>query len=257
MIKGTFKEMEINELRDDVIKWIRGWFAENGPDCNAIIGISGGKDSTVVAALCVEALGVDRVIGVKMPNGTQHDIDVANEVIDFLGIKSIEINIEKAFNSILAGIDTPSEQTRINLPARLRMATLYAVAQSHNGRVANTCNLSEEWVGYSTRWGDNVGDFAPIAQFLVCTVKELGYSLGLPAKFIEKIPEDGLTGLSDEDNIGISYEEIDKYIINDCLPKNERIEALNDASRFKRESVSIPTYYSFIYFDNDSDFFKI
>ena len=168
------------KLKNDCIQWIRDWFAANGPECNAVIGISGGKDSTVVAGLLVEALGKDRVIGVMMPNGHQSDLDDAIKVCEHLGIKGTIVNIKDIldvfYNSLLYGYDFRSEglkrvipaplseQTKINLPPRLRMTTLYAISQSVNGRVANTCNLSEDWVGYSTRYGDSVGDFSPLSD---------------------------------------------------------------------------------------------
>ena len=151
------------------VEWIRQWFEKNGPGCNAIVGVSGGKDSSIAAALCVEALGKDRVIGVLMPNTTQSDIDMAKLLVDHLGIEHYIINIGGAFDALTeqireAGIDL-SKDSIINLPPRLRMSTLYAVGQSRNGRVVNTCNLSEDWVGYSTRYGDSVGDFSPMSCF--------------------------------------------------------------------------------------------
>lgn len=154
--------------KDECVTWIRNFFEKNGPDCNAIIGISGGKDSTIVAALCVEALGKDRVIGVLMPQDIQSDIDMARKVCDYLDIKRYEINIGDTVRSVLSRLETSgievSDQTRMNLPARIRMSTLYAVSQSMNGRVANTCNYSESFVGYETRYGDSAGDFSPIGD---------------------------------------------------------------------------------------------
>jgi NAD+ synthase len=221
----------------------------NGPECNAVVGISGGKDSSVVAALCVEALGVDRVIGVLMPNGYQEDIIKSYEVVDHLGIKRIEVDISRAvdntLNSIYQGFyeyreDFPqfriSEQTRVNLPPRIRMATLYAISQSVNGRVSNNCNLSEDWVGYSTRWGDSVGDFAPLANLTVTEVKALGYELGLPIDLIEKVPSDGLCGKTDEDNLGFSYDTLDRYIrtgVCSDTDAKEKIDRLEIKNRFK------------------------
>ena len=149
------------KVKDDCVKWIREFFEENGKGCNAIVGISGGKDSSVVAALCVEALGRDRVIGVLMPNGEQSDIDMARLLVKHLNIKSYTVNIKAAVDGVISALPfDATPQTLTNIPARIRMTTLYAVAQSHNGRVANTCNLSEDWVGYSTRYGDNAGDFS-------------------------------------------------------------------------------------------------
>ena len=199
-----------------VVEWIRNWFEENGNGCNAVVGISGGKDSSVVAALCCRALGKERVIGVMMPNGEQFDIDCSQKLCAHLGIENYTINIKEAFEAEikqmkLVGL-TPSDQTLTNLAPRIRMATLYAVSQSLNGRVANTCNLSEDWVGYSTRYGDSVGDFSPLSKFTVQEVKAIGHELGLPADLVEKTPIDGLVGKTDEDNLGFTYAELDRYI---------------------------------------------
>ena len=206
----------MSQVKNDLIKWIRDWFDENGKGCNAVVGISGGKDSTVVAGLLVEALGRDRVIGVLMPNGTQSDIADAREVVSYLNIKSHEINIKDSVNGIITGLVLAgikvSEQTLINLPARIRMSTLYAVSQSNNGRVANTCNLSEDWIGYATRYGDGAGDFSPLANLTVSEVIELGLELGMPEHLIRKTPSDGLCGQTDEEKIGFTYDLLDKYI---------------------------------------------
>ena len=181
-------------VKDQCVAWIREFFRENGPGCNAVIGISGGKDSSVAAALCVEALGKDRVIGVLMPNGHQADIDAAYQLVNHLGIRHYEINIRQAFDGVLAAMpqDLPlTEQTKNNLPPRLRMSVVYAVSQSCNGRVVNTCNLSEDWVGYSTRYGDAAGDFSPLSNLTVTEVKQIGHLLGLPGELVEKTPIDG------------------------------------------------------------------
>lgn len=201
------------KIKNECVQWIRDFFAENGPDCNAIIGISGGKDSSIVAALCVEALGKERVIGVLMPCGEQHDIDMAKLLVSHLDIKHYIINIKDAVDGIVNALPfEPSAQTLTNIPPRVRMTTLYAVGQSHNGRVANTCNLSEDWVGYSTRYGDSVGDFSPCSHLTVDEIKQIGRLLGLPACLVDKVPIDGLCGKTDEDNLGFTYAELDRYI---------------------------------------------
>ena len=205
------------KVKNDCVQWIRDWFEANGKGCNAVVGISGGKDSSVVAALCVEALGKDRVVGVLMPNGEQSDIEDSKSVVSHLNIKNFCINIENAFDSIISelyhsNINPVTAQSIINLPPRLRMATLYAVSQSVNGRVANTCNLSEDWVGYSTRWGDSVGDFSPLANLTSEEVVAIGDALGLPYKLTHKTPSDGLCGKTDEDNLGFTYAVLNKYI---------------------------------------------
>ncbi|MBR5827031.1 MAG: NAD(+) synthase [Clostridia bacterium] len=203
------------KVKNDCIQWIRDFFENNGKDCNAVIGISGGKDSSIAAALCVEALGKERVVGVLMPQGEQHDIDMARLLVNHLGIRNYEINVKDAVDSVLKNFPEDlavSEMTKVNLPPRIRMATLYAVSQSCNGRVCNTCNLSEDWVGYSTRYGDSVGDFSPMSNLTVTEVKEIGYLLDLPKELVDKTPIDGLCGKSDEDNLGFTYAELDVYI---------------------------------------------
>ncbi|MBP3381281.1 MAG: NAD(+) synthase [Clostridia bacterium] len=203
------------KVKNDCVAWIRDFFEQNGKGCNAVVGISGGKDSSVAAALCVEALGADRVIGVLMPQGEQHDIDMAHLLVEHLGIRHYVINVKDAVDAVLANMPAELEVstlTKQNLPPRVRMATLYAVSQSVNGRVANTCNLSEDWVGYSTRYGDSVGDFSPMSFLTVTEVKEIGRVLGLPAVLVDKTPIDGLCGKSDEENLGFTYAVLDRYI---------------------------------------------
>ena len=206
---------DVKTVTEACVQWIRDFFEENGPGCNAVLGISGGKDSSVAAAVCVAALGSDRVIGVLMPNGVQHDIDMAYLLCDHLGIRRYEINIHDAVegvkNAMPADLEL-SNQSIVNLPPRIRMATVYAVSQSCNGRVVNTCNLSEDWVGYSTRYGDSVGDFSPLSHLTVQEVKAVGRCLGLPEVLVEKPPIDGLCGKTDEDNLGFTYAVLDRYI---------------------------------------------
>jgi NAD+ synthase len=221
---------DANRVKNECVAWIRNFFEENGKGCNAVIGISGGKDSSIAAALCVEALGKDRVIGVLMPQGQQGDIDMAYLLVNHLGIRHYEINVKAAVDGILNAMpaDLPiSQQTRINIPPRVRMATLYAVSQSVNGRVVNTCNLSEDWVGYSTRYGDAAGDFSPMCNLTVTEVKEIGRLLGLPAQLVDKVPIDGLCGKTDEENLGFTYAELDVYIRTGVMNDPEK-EALID-----------------------------
>ena len=227
------------------MEWIRDFFAKNGPDCNAVLGISGGKDSSVAAALCVEALGADRVIGVLMPCGEQADIDCSLKLVNHLGIRHYIVNIKDAVEGLKAAMpaDLPlSTQSITNLPPRVRMTTVYAISQSVNGRVCNTCNLSEDWVGYSTRYGDSVGDFSPLSRLTVAEVKEIGHLLGLPYDLVEKVPIDGLCGKTDEDNLGFSYAVLDRYIrtgeIDDPATK-ERIDRLHRINQFKLELMPV------------------
>ena len=232
---------------NEAVQWIRDWFECNGKDCNAVVGISGGKDSSIVAALCVQALGKERVIGVLMPNGEQSDIDCAQKLVAHLGIENYTCNIKKAVDGVLeslveSGVEV-SRQTTVNLPPRIRMATLYALSQSRNGRVANTCNLSEDWVGYSTRYGDAAGDFSPLGKLTVEEVKAIGKYLGLPIDLVEKVPSDGLSGKTDEDNLGFTYAVLDRYIRTGVC-EDERIKAridrLHTLNEFKLKP--IPCY---------------
>lgn len=238
-------EFNAAAVAGDIIRWIRDWFEENGPGCNAVVGISGGKDSSVTAALCAAALGRERVIGVMMPNGVQPDINYSEMLIEFLGIRPFTVNIKEAYDElslevasalVRGGAGELSRQTVINMAPRLRMTALYAVSQSMNGRVANTCNLSEDWVGYSTRWGDSVGDFSPLSNLTVHEVIEIGRALGLPDYIVDKAPSDGLTGLTDEDNLGFTYETLDRYIRTGvCIPeeKKELIDRKHRMNLFK------------------------
>lgn len=235
--KGAIKELVV---------WIRDWFDTNGGE-KAIIGISGGKDSSVAAALCVEALGKDRVIGVTMPNGEQSDYHDSMLLINHLGIKHIDINIKDAVDSIENAIGDCSEQTRINLPPRIRMSVLYAVSQSNKGRVVNTCNASENYVGYSTKWGDNVGDFSPLGGLTTDEIVDMGIELGLPDHLVYKIPSDGLCGKTDEDNLGVTYRDINRFIrsyeVDQVSDETaEKIEQMYDNSRFKEDVLNLPTY---------------
>lgn len=241
-------EFDAAKTKDEIITWIQNYFRKNGPDCNAVVGISGGKDSSIVAALCCEALGNGRVIGVLMPQGVQDDIDVARDLVKHLGIKSFEFNIAETVNTLLAkgriaGL-CDSKQARVNLPARIRMATLFMVSQSMNGRVANTCNASENFVGWQTVGGDGFGQFSPLSKLTVTEVKAVGRELGLPEKFIEKAPADGLTGKTDEDNFGFTYEFLDKYIrtgeFGGDTATAAKIDRMHEANLFK--DLPMPMY---------------
>jgi NAD+ synthase len=239
---------DARKTKDEIIQWIRDYFETNGKDCNAVIGISGGKDSSIVAALCAQALGPDRVTGVLMPQGTQYDINYALDLTAFLKIKHFVVNIKDSAGAVLAALNESglcaNRQAEVNIPARIRMTVLYAVSAIVNGRVANTCNLSEDWIGYSTKYGDAAGDFSPMSQLTVTEVLSLGRILGLPSKFIEKVPEDGLSGLTDEENIGFSYSVLDRYIRegfceNDVI--REKIDKLHQINKHKVELM--PCFY--------------
>lgn len=233
---------DVKKATNDCVQWIKDFFEKNGKDCMAVVGISGGKDSSVVAALCVEALGKDRVIGVLMPNHIQDDIEYSHLLCEHLGIKNYIVDVGVAIDELLNNIHFRatdieiSDQTKTNLPARIRMATLYAISQSMNGRVANTCNLSEDWVGYATRYGDAAGDFSPLSQLTVTEVKAIGRELGLPSELVDKTPTDGLCGKTDEDNLGFTYSELDAYIRDGIEPSEEvkaKIDSMHEKNLFK------------------------
>ena len=233
------------------VDWIKEWFDKNGNNNNAIVGISGGIDSSVVAALCTKALGEGRVIGVLMPNHTQDDIEYAHTLVNSLRIRSYKLNIGASVDGIYNAMENVhmkiSDQTRTNLPARIRMSTLYAVSQSNNGRVANTCNLSEDYIGYSTRYGDSVGDFAPIADFTKSEVIEIGYALGLQDHLMKKEPSDGLCGKTDEENLGFTYAVLDEYIrtgVCDNPAVKKKIDFLHKKNQFKMRLMDSFMYHN-------------
>lgn len=229
-------EFNAKQVKNKLVQWMREWFEQNGKDCRAVIGISGGVDSSVVAALCVEALGKDRVVGVQMPNKEQADISDADMLINHLDIESVLINIHESVSNIIKEMILEnlgvSEQTIINLPPRIRMATLYAVSQSINGRVINTSNMSESWVGWDTRYGDSVGDMSPLANLTKTEIKAIGKELGLPEELVNKTPLDGLCGKTDEDSFGFTYEVLDRYIRTGEI-EDENIKAKIDAMHEK------------------------
>ncbi len=245
------QNFDANKKVEDITAWIKQWFEENGPKASAVIGISGGKDSTIVAALLVRALGKERVVGVLMPNGEQKDIEDARRVVELLGIDHFVVNInpavaglydaignadfvsyneettkwmENASNGNTDGVGVLNKDSVINTPPRIRMTTLYAIAQSlpNGGRVANTCNRSEDYVGYSTKYGDAAGDFSPCSDFTVTEMRLIGDALGLPKELIHKTPSDGLSGMSDEDKLGFTYYELDRYIFTGEIADTEK-----------------------------------
>ena len=236
---------DAKEQKEKVVQWIRDWFDKNGKDCNAVIGISGGKDSTVAAALCAEALGKDRVIGLMLPDGEQKDINDSYAVCSLLGIKNHVINIRQIIRSIqlsfaFSDINNISDQAKINLPPRIRMAVLYYLSQSVNGRVVNTCNLSEDYVGYATKYGDAAGDFAPLKSFTTEEVIAIGKELGIPEELLLKAPSDGLCGKTDEDNLGFTYAVLNKYIRTGEIENKaakKKIDRLHKINTFKEKLI--------------------
>ena len=242
-------EFDAKKVKEELVLWIKNWFKENGDGCKGVLGISGGKDSSVTAALLVEALGKENVVGVMMPNGEQFDIDVSIALAKHLGIKAVTVNIKDSFSGLVSQLENSgielSRQAEINLAPRLRMAAVYAVSQSVNGRVANTCNLSEDWVGYATRYGDGASDFSPLSKLTVQEVEALGRELGLPEMFVEKVPIDGLCGKTDEDNLGFTYAVLDKYIrtgVCEDEKTKEKIDRMHKANLFKLQLMPVFPY---------------
>lgn len=249
---------DAKKVKNEIVEWIKLWFEENGPDCKAVIGISGGIDSSTVAALCVEALGRERVYGVLLPNGEQSDIQVAYDLVDFLKITSIICNIENTVDDVRESIlkykyyigynvtdifekINSSEQAEINLPARIRMTTLYYVSQCINGRVINTCNLSESYCGYDTVGGDSLGDMSPLKMLTKTEVRAIARELGLLDEFVNKTPTDGLCGKTDEESFGFTYEVLDRYIRTgeiDDLEVKKKIDDLHQKNLFKLQPMA-------------------
>lgn len=234
----------------NITEFITEYFVDNGnKDTKAVIGMSGGKDSTIAAALLCRALGADNVIGVLMPQGTQEDIEDAYQACKVLKIPHLEINIGPACQALYKSIDEireascPIEQNSAvatNTPARIRMTTLYAIAAAVGGRVVNTCNFSEDYVGYSTKYGDSAGDFTVLGNYTVTEILQIGHELGLPANLVDKVPTDGMCGKTDEQRLGFTYAELDKYIRNGEQPDYQtlrKIQEAHKASRHKRRAI--------------------
>ena len=235
------------ETKRRLVEWIKDYFRQNGPECTAVIGISGGKDSSICAALCLEALGPERVLGVLMPNGEQSDIEDSRSLVKALGLKAIEINSEQGYRGMLAalgGKERLGKDALINLPPRLRMATLYAIAQSlpKGGRVVNTCNRSEDYIGYSTKFGDAAGDFSPLSNLLVSEVRQIGKCTNVPLILVEKTPSDGLCGQTDEEKIGFSYETLDHYILTGEAPAETKAKIDGMHERNLHKLLPMPSF---------------
>lgn len=228
--------------------FIKTYFADNGtPNTKAVIGISGGKDSTIAAALLVRALGADRVIGVMMPQHVQADIKDSYRVCEVLGINSYVINIGATCDKLNQGFIDGSDlqltpQILTNTPARIRMATLYMVAAAVGGRVCNTGNASEAFIGYTTKYGDLAGDFALLRNLTVREIYAIGDYLELPMDLVHKHPADGMTGKTDEEQTGISYDAIDDFLLDGIMPSMEIWEKMSAAHERNthKEVINLP-----------------
>lgn len=236
--------MDYTALKNACVEWIRDWYDRNGKGCCAVLGMSGGKDSTIAAALCKEAIGADRVIGVAMPAEGQ-SLNDADRICRHLGIRYLCIPIGPVLASVAEALTGLSPQAEQNIPPRVRMTVLYAVSQSANGRVVNTCNLSEDWIGYTTRWGDSAGDFSPLGGLVVQEIRGIGHALGLPSEWVDKTPDDGLPySCSDEQKFGFTYEILDRYIRTgqcDDPAIKDKIDRMHANNLFK---MSMPDSFS-------------
>ena len=256
------EQFDAKQQLPGLLDWMRAQMKACGGK-TAVIGISGGKDSSVVAALSVAAYGRENVVGVLMPDGVQPDIDYSNGLVEYLGIRHYTFNIQGGTKGLLDEMDRlgieASRQTKVNLPSRIRMATLYAIAQSVDaGIVLNTSNLSEDWVGYCTVYGDSAGAFSPLGMYTTEEVIALGRALGLPERFLIKPPSDGLTGKTDEDNLGFTYHAVNQYIRKGVVDEALRaqIDHKHRVSRFKFQT--IPVYHNGlpIVIEDGTDFYK-
>lgn len=234
----------IQEIKTRVIDYVRD-YVEGAHSKGVVLGMSGGKDSLIVAKICTEALGSDKVYGIIMPNGAQKDLSDAIRQCEYLGIRYKIVNIEKMYNATVEltkealGTDELSPVTTLNIAPRIRMSMLYSAAGTLGYLVANTSNLSEKILGYSTKYGDSAGDFAPIGDLTKSEVCELGIALGLPEQDVNKKPADGLTGKTDEEVIGVPYEEVDEMARHGtATPNHEKILRMFMASAHKRNKIS-------------------
>jgi len=241
-------KMDIKKIKQDMVAWVKDYFKKTIPGASAVVGISGGKDSSITSSILKEALGRDKVVAVMMPDGVQSDIEDSKELAKAVDLKNITVNIGPVTEAFIKAVNEGlkeqglemSKDARINMPPRIRMAVLYAVAQSleGGGLVANTCNLSEDYVGYATKFGDAAGDFSLFANLTVEDVLKLGDECSdVPQHLVHKTPSDGLSGMSDEDKIGFKYAELDKYIKTGEAPAElkEKIERMHKANLHKLE----------------------
>lgn len=211
LVHEVTKDFEPKKAIKSIKNWLENYSNETGLQ-KVVLGISGGKDSTVVAKLCADVLGADNVNGIMLPNGTQKDINDSIRVTQILGIKSETINIMEAFDALCNSIPEISKLGAENVAPRIRMTVLYAYAASHGCRVAGTGNLSEKLLGYFTKWGDGAHDFNLIGNYTSLEVMRIGEELGLPIELVYKTPSDGLSGLSDEEKLGVTYADVHKFI---------------------------------------------
>lgn len=232
-----------------IIDWIRDYVKSSGAK-GVVIGNSGGKDSAVVIALCVKALGKENVLTVAMPcSSIPQDLEDAKLVADTFDVQMLTVDLSSVYENLCLEIENAIindilTEASINIRPRLRMIALYTIAQQNSYLVVGTGNKCEQYIGYTTKWGDNASDFNPIAEFTVSEVLEIGKILGVPSRVINKTPNDGLGLGNDEEKIGVTYKEIEEYITTGKT-KNptsmEKIEKMHRQSAHKREK--IPVYH--------------
>lgn len=247
--------LEVNKLIEEAnkaIQWIHDYVEMVGAK-GVVIGNSGGKDSATVIAMATKALGTDKVVTVAMPcNSISADLDDAKLVADTFGVPLLKVDLSETYadmedtiNTALCDLKTElNKDSKTNIKPRLRMATLYGIAQSLKYIVAGTSNLCEIIVGYTTKWGDSASDFNPIANFTAPEVLAIGKYLGVPDKIISKAPNDGLGGKTDEEKMGVTYVQIEEYIETGRTRPDAmlKIEKLNQATKHKRKMVP---FYNF------------
>lgn len=243
MVLENTKDFDPRKAIDYITDWTKSFIKTSGMK-KAVLGISGGKDSTVVAKLLVDIMGKENVIGLLMPNGVQKDISDSKKVIDILGIENYTINIEDSYNATLATLKDVSEEARINIAPRIRMTMLYTFGQTNGCMVAGTGNLSERMLGYFTKHGDGACDFNLIGNYTSFEVMRIGEELGLPIDLVYKTPDDGLSGMSDEEKLGITYKDVHHYLRDGResikeIPR-EKIDRMIKITGHKRVLTPIP-----------------
>ncbi len=242
----------VEKTTNKIIEFIRDYYKKNNLK-GAVIGISGGKDSAVVAGLFSKALGSENVIGIWMPcHSKNEDYQNALLVSKTFGFELKEFDLTNIYESYVTQIkdsndvsDNELVDANINIKPRLRMSTLYyyAAMLSKNGTyiVPGTSNKCELYVGYFTKGGDNVSDISVLGDLTVDEVIEIGEYIGVPDKVIHKVPDDGLSGKTDEEKLGVKYSDIAKVINNEKVDSDtyEKIKRLHERNKHK---FNIPTY---------------
>lgn len=238
----------INET-ENAIKWIKE-FVKTTKAKGVVVGNSGGKDSATVIAMATRALGKENVLTVAMPcNSIKEDLEDAKLVSDTFGVEFISVDLSNTYNELETTISDAlekndlNEESKINMKPRIRMTTLYTIAQSLGYLVIGTGNLSERMVGYTTKWGDSASDFNPIANFTALEVLEIGKYLGVPDKIINKAPSDGLSGKSDEEKMNVTYKQIEEYIETGKTDSNDAMEIIKKMNEFSKHKRSLVPVY--------------